>query len=81
MKLSNVKDTKKIEVFLAEKVTEINYSCEDEKPPRHSKNGKMKYLQQTLNQMNEFIMLLVMSCVGSRLELLRVSGYIIMKPF
>ena len=41
----------------------------------------MKYFQQTLNSINAFLLLLVMSYVGSRFKLLRISWYIIMKLF
>ena len=41
----------------------------------------MKYLQQTLNSSNAFLMFLVMSDVGSRFELLRMYSYRRMKPF
>ena len=36
MKLSNVEDTKNIEDFLVENITEIHHESEDENPPCHS---------------------------------------------
>ena len=44
MTLSNVKDTKYIEVCLDNIVMESHYESEDEKPPRHSKSGQNKDL-------------------------------------
>ena len=42
--------------------------------------GKIKYLQQILNSDNGFLLLLVMSYVGSRFKLLRMYCYKSMKP-
>ena len=41
MTLSNVKDTKNIEDFLVEIMTENHYESEDENPPHHSEAGKI----------------------------------------
>ena len=72
MKFSNVKDTKPFEDFLVENMMETHYESEDEKPPRHSQAGKIKDLQLTLNSINVFLLLLVISYLGSRLKLLRM---------
>ena len=69
MTLSNVKDTKNIEDVLVENIMETHYSSENENPPHHSEAGQNKYLQQTLNSTNTFLLSLVMSYVGSRLKL------------
>ena len=63
------------------KFTEIIYSSEDENQPKYREDSQMKYFQQTLNSINAFLLLLVMSYVGSRFKLLRISWYIIMKLF
>ena len=81
MTLSNVKDTKIIEDFLVENIMETKYEFEDEKPTHHSDTRKIKYLQQTLISIKAFLLLLVMSYVGSRCILLRLSWYLSMKPF
>ena len=73
MKVSNVKDTKKLRLFLFENITEIYYEYEDEKSPRHSEAGKNKYLRHTLNSINDFLMFLVISYMVSRFKLLRIS--------
>ena len=57
------------------------FSSEDENPPKYNEDDQMKYLQQTLKSINDFIMSLVMSYVGSQFKLLRMSWYRIMKPF
>ena len=62
--LSNVKDTKNIEYFFVEHITEILYSYEDGNPLKYSEDGKMKDLQQTLNSINDFLLSLVISYVG-----------------
>ena len=49
MKLSNVNDTKNIDIILVENILETHYKSEDENPTRHSEAGKIKYWQQTLN--------------------------------
>ena len=81
LKWSNVKDNKNTEDVLVGKPTEINYSSGDENTPRHSEYIKMKYLQQTLNSMNAFLLSLLMSYVGSWFKLLRISWYRSIKPF
>ena len=78
--LSNVKDTKTSDGFLFENQMETHYKYYDEKTPRQIESGKPKYLQQTLNSMNNFLLLSVMSCLGSHFKLLRMSWYINMKP-
>ena len=60
---------------------ETRYDSKDENPHRHSDVGQMKYLQQTLNSMNAFLLLLVMSYVVSHFKLLRMPWYRSMKPF
>ena len=62
-------------------IAEFHCEYENEKPPHHSETGKIKYLQQTLNSMIDFLMPLVFSYVGSRFILLSVSWYISMKLF
>ena len=47
MTLSNVKDTKNIEDFLVEIMTENHYESEDEKPPHHSEAGEIKDYKKT----------------------------------
>ena len=54
---------------------------DDENPPSHNEAGKPEGLQQTLNSINAFIMLLVISYVGKSFKLSWVSWYKIMKPF
>ena len=81
MKLSNVKRYQKYWVNWLKTITEISYSYEDEKPPNYSEDGQMKYLQRTLNLMNAFLLSLLMSYVGSRFKLLRMSWYRSMKQF
>ena len=65
MTLSNVKYTKNIDDFLAENIMENYYESDDENPRHHSEAVQPKYLQQTLNSINEFILSLLMSYVGS----------------
>ena len=48
MKLSNVNDTKNIDIILVENILETHYKSEDENPTRHSEAGKSKDLQQNL---------------------------------
>ena len=79
--MSNVKDTNKIEIVLAEKIREIIYSSEDENPRKYNKNFQMKDLQQALNSVNASLLSLVMSYVGSVFKLLRMSWFISMKQF
>ena len=67
--LSNVKDTQKKDDFWLKNI-EINYSSEDKNPHCHNEDGNMKDLQQTLNPMNDFILSLVMSYLGSRIKVL-----------
>ena len=79
--MSNVKDTNKIEIVLAEKIREIIYSSEDENPRKYNKNFQMKDLQQALNSVNASLLSLVMSYVGSVFKLLSMYWYRNMKPF
>ena len=81
LKLSTVKDIKNIEIFLAENIKEIIYSSEDENPRKYSKNVQMKDLQQTLKSMNDSLLSLLMSYVGSVFQLLSMYWYRSMKPF
>ena len=81
MTLSNNKDTNNIEYFSLKNIKETHYESEYENTPRHSVAGKNKYLQQTLKSNYDFLLLLVMSYVGSRFKLLRISWYRSMKPF
>ena len=60
---------------------ETHYESENENPPCHSESRLHKYLQQTLNSINEFLLSLVMSYVGYCFKLLRMSWYKMMKPF
>ena len=48
---------------------------------RPSADGQLKYLKYTLNSMNEFLLLLVISFLRSRLKILRMSCYKSMKTF
>ena len=66
---------------MVENIIEIIYSPKDGNQPKYSEDVQIKYLQQTLNSTNAFILSLVMSCVGSQLKLLRMSWYRIMKQF
>ena len=59
MTLLNVKDTKKVGEFLVENIIEIHYESEEKNTPNLSEAGKIKYLQQTLNSMNSFLLSLV----------------------
>ena len=68
-------------MFLVEKITEINYESQDENPPHLSGYEEVKYLQQTMNSMNIFLMWLVRSYVVSQLKLLRIFWYISMNYF
>ena len=62
-------------------ITEQIYSSEDENISKYSVNGQTKYLRQTLNSMIDFLLLLMMSYVGSVFKLLRMSWFISMKQF
>ena len=42
LKRSKVKDNKRIENFLSENITEIDYSSGDENPPHHSEYVQTK---------------------------------------
>ena len=48
-----------------------HYESVDENSPRHSDDGQPKDLQQRLNWFNTFLLLLVMSYVGSILNYYR----------
>ena len=52
LKLSKFKDIKIIGIVLAENITEILYSYENQNPRKYSKDIQMKEFQQTLNSMN-----------------------------
>ena len=60
---------------------ETKVEPDDENPPHNSEYGKYKYLQQTLNSINAFLLSQVISYVVSNFKLLRMSWYKIMKPF
>ena len=75
MSLSNVKYTKNIEDFLVENITETHYKYADENPHCHSDARQNKYLQQTLNSIDAFILSLLISYVGSCFKLLSMSWY------
>ena len=62
-------------------ITEQIYSSEDENISKYSVNDQTKYLRQTLNSMIDFLLLLMMSYVGSVFKLLRMSWFISMKQF
>ena len=51
------------------------------KPHKYTEDGQTKDLFQTLNLMNSFLFLLVMSYMGSQLKILRISWYSSMKSF
>ena len=70
-----------IDDFLVENHVETHYDYDDENPPRHSKAGQPKYLQQTLISIIAFLLFLVMLYVGLGIKLLRLSWYKSMKPF
>ena len=63
MILSNVKYIKNIEIFLVENIIAIYYESEGKSPSKYIKDVQIKYLKQTLNSMNAFFLLLVMSSV------------------
>ena len=75
MTLSNYEDTKNIKAFLVENITETHYKYADENPHCHSDAGQNKYLQQTLNSIDAFILSLLISHVGSCFKLLSMSWY------
>ena len=79
MKILSGKYTKDIENALVEKITVIIYSSEDENSPKYSEDDQMKDFQQTLNSINDFLLLSLISYVGSQLKLLWMSCYRIMK--
>ena len=64
-----------------ENKAEYWYEYDEEKPRKYSEDGQMKDVKQTLDSMNAFLLLVVMSYLGSRFKLLRMSWYRIMKPF
>ena len=57
------------------------YEYDEVRPRKHSEDGQMKNLVQTLNLMNSFLLLLVMSYMGSRSKILRISWYSSIKLF
>ena len=63
--LSNVKDIKTIKEILVENITEVNYESDDENIPRCIEAEQITDLQQTLNSIDVFLMLLVISNVVS----------------
>ena len=79
--LSNVKSIKKIVNILVDDIKDNDYEYDEEKPRKYSEDEQMKYLVKTLNSMNDFLMLLVMSYVGKQLKILRMYWYSSMKPF
>ena len=79
--LSNDKNIKKLEGFGINNTEEYMYQYDEVRPRKYSKDGQMKYLVQTLNFMNLFLLLLVMSYMGSGLKILLISWYSSMKPF
>ena len=79
--LSNDKNINKLEGFRVHNTEEYMYEYDEVRPRKYSEDVQMKYLVQTLNLMNTFILLLVMSYMGSKLKILRISWYSIMKLF
>ena len=79
--LSNETNTKKLEKVLVENKPEYFFKNILKKLPKHSEDVQFKYLKHSLNSINEFLLLLVMSFVGSQLKILRMSWYTSMKPF
>ena len=57
--IKNVKDTKDTEKNLAGNIMGTYYEPEDENTPRHSEAIQIKYLHQTLNSINAFLLLIV----------------------
>ena len=49
---------------MVENIREIHYEYEDEKPPCHREYKIKKYLQQTLNSLNDFLLLILMLYAG-----------------
>ena len=76
----HVKDNKNMENVMIENIIETNYEYKDEKPLRHSQYGKIKYLQQTLNSINNFLLLLMMSYVVSHIKLISMYWCESMRP-
>ena len=58
-----------------------HYGSDYEKPLKHSEAGQIKCLKQTLNSNNAFVLLVLMSYMESRLNLLLLSWYKSMKSF
>ena len=52
-----------------------------QKLPIHIEDGQFKYLKHNLNSMNEFNLSFMMSFLGSRFKILKMSWYTSMKPF
>ena len=63
------------------KTNHIFFQTEIQNLPKHSEDGQFKYLKHTLNSMNAFLLYLVMSFMGSRFQIMRMSCYTRMKPF
>ena len=76
-----LKEQKILNILWMEILWKLIMNSQDENPHLHSEARKIKYLQQTLNSINAFSMSLVMSNVGSRFKLLRMSWYRSMKTF
>ena len=57
------------------------FKTELQQLPKHSEFCQFKYLNLTLNSINLFLLLLVISFLRSQFKTLRMSWYKIMKPF
>ena len=57
------------------------YESELEKLPKPSADPQYKGLKYTLNSINVFLLLLVISFMGSKFEIFGMSLYTSMKPF
>ena len=67
--------------FFGWKLTIFVCESEQETLTKHSEDGQFKYLRHTLNWIIDFLLSLVMSFVGSRLKILRMSWYTIIIIF
>ena len=73
-------NTKKLEDLLVDNKPKL-YEYELEKLPKPSADPQYKYLKYNLNSMTKFLLFLVISFLGPRLKIFRMSWYTSMKQF
>ena len=72
-----IKNIKKLEGFGVINTEEYIYESDEVKPNKYSEYGQMKDLVQTLNLMNSFLILLVVSYMGSQLK--NIKDFLVFK--